>query len=58
MKVNKMDHPNTSIRCEVSSCHYYMCGDHCSAERIEVQPKNAKNSEETDCATFIPEARY
>jgi len=55
MKVNKMDHANTGIKCVVNTCHYYMNGDHCSAERIEVQPKNASSTEQTDCATFIPE---
>ena len=54
MRVNKMDHPNSGIRCIVNTCNYYMSGDHCSAEKIEVQPKNASDSQETDCATFIP----
>lgn len=52
-KVGKMNTPNKGIKCVVNSCHYYMQGDHCAAERIEVQSKNAENSEETDCATFI-----
>jgi hypothetical protein len=34
-----------------------MSGDHCAAERIEVQPKNAVDSQQTDCATFIPETK-
>lgn len=53
--VNKMDRPNEGIKCVVNTCHYYMAGDYCTAERIEVQPKNAKNSQDTDCATFIPD---
>lgn len=53
MKVNKMSNPNTGIKCEVNTCYYYMYGDQCSAEKIEVKPKNALNSEQTDCATFI-----
>lgn len=57
MKVNKMNHPNSGIRCVVNTCHYYMPGDHCAAEMIEVQPKNARDSQDTDCATFIPENR-
>lgn len=57
MSVKKMNQPNSGIKCMVNSCHYYMSGDHCSAERIEVQPKNAVDSQETDCATFIPEKR-
>jgi len=53
MKVNKMQGPNTGIKCVVNTCHYYMDGDHCSAEKIEVQPCNASDSEQTDCATFM-----
>lgn len=55
MKVSKMDHPNAGIKCEVNTCHYYMNGDRCSAEMIEVQPRNAQDSQETDCATFAPD---
>lgn len=51
-----MDHPNQGIRCIVNTCTYYMQGDHCSAEQIEVKPRNASNSQETDCSTFSPEA--
>ncbi|HEX3027809.1 MAG TPA: DUF1540 domain-containing protein [Clostridia bacterium] len=57
MRVNKMDHPNPGIKCIVNTCSYYISGDHCSAEKIEVQPRNAADSQETDCATFIPEKR-
>jgi hypothetical protein len=56
MKVKKMKGPNTGIKCVVNTCYYYMDGDHCSAEKIEVQPRNASNSEQTDCATFIKES--
>lgn len=57
MKVQKMNHPNQGIKCVVNTCHYYMTGDHCAAELIEVQPRNAHSTQETDCATFIPEGR-
>lgn len=57
MSVKKMDKPNSGIKCVVNSCHYYMSGDYCSAERIEVQPRNAADSQQTDCATFIPETK-
>ena len=57
MRVNKMDHANKGIKCVVNTCYYYMSGDKCSAEMIEVQPKNAHNTQETDCATFIPEGQ-
>ncbi|NLY43349.1 MAG: DUF1540 domain-containing protein [Clostridiaceae bacterium] len=55
MKVNKMNRPNEGVKCVVNTCHYYMQGDRCAAEMIEVQPRNAANSQDTDCATFIPE---
>jgi len=57
MNVTKMQSPNTGIKCIVNTCHYYMAGDHCTAEKIEVQPRNASNSDQTDCATFIKEGQ-
>ncbi len=57
MKTTKMDHPNQGIKCEVKNCKYYMSGDHCAANQIEIQNKYANNSQQTDCATFIPEAK-
>lgn len=53
-KVQKMDHHNPGITCFVNTCHYYAAGDHCNAQKIEVQKRNASSSQETDCATFIP----
>lgn len=52
--VPKMNHPNEGIKCVVNTCYYYMQGDKCSAQKIEVQPMNAHDSQETDCATFTP----
>jgi len=57
MKAEKMSRPNEGVKCVVNTCHYYMSGDHCSASQIEVQPKNASDTQETDCATFIPEGQ-
>lgn len=57
MKAEKMSSPNTGIKCVVNTCHYYMSGDHCSAQQIEVQPRDASNAEQTDCATFMPEGQ-
>lgn len=53
-KVQKMDHHNPGIKCVVNTCHYYSQGDHCNAQQIEVQHRNANTSHETDCATFTP----
>ena len=57
MQATKMNQPNEGIKCVVNTCHYYMNGDHCSADKIEVSPRNANNSSETDCSTFTPENR-
>ncbi len=56
MKAQKMDHPNSGIKCVVNTCTYYMQGDHCTADKIEVKPRNASSSQETDCSTFTPGA--
>jgi len=37
MKVQKMNHPNEGIKCVVNTCHYYMNGDYCAAEKVEIQ---------------------
>ncbi len=55
MAAKKMNQPNKGIKCVVNTCYYYMNGDYCSAEKIEVQPRNAANIQETDCTTFIAE---
>ncbi len=52
MNSQKMDHPNDGIKCSVNTCYYYMNGDHCTAEKIHVEPRNATSSDQTDCATF------
>ena len=57
MKAIKMNHPNDGIKCSVNTCHYYMQGDNCTADKIQVEPKNAADSQQTDCSTFIPENR-
>lgn len=54
MSIRKMDKPNEGVKCIVNTCEYYMNGDHCAAEHIQVEPRNAKESDETDCATFAP----
>lgn len=58
MAIKKMDKPNEGVRCVVNTCEYYMAGDHCSAEQIQVEPRNASDSEETDCATFIKKESF
>lgn len=52
MTVKKLDKPNEGVNCVVNTCEYYMSGDHCAAEQIQVAPRNASDSRETDCTTF------
>ena len=57
MVPEKMNHANEGIKCVVNTCYYYMSGEHCAASMIEVQPRNASNTQQTDCATFITTAQ-
>ncbi|HHT65769.1 MAG: DUF1540 domain-containing protein [Caldicoprobacterales bacterium] len=52
-RIEKTNHHLPGVKCVVSSCYYYAKGDHCSAEKIEIQPPEARNTQDTDCATFI-----
>lgn len=54
-RVEKKNQPLAGVKCIVNTCHYYVQGDHCSASKIEIQPQNANSTQETDCATFVPE---
>ena len=53
MRVEKSNAINR-VKCVVNSCQYYESGDQCTASKIEIQPRNAADTEETDCATFSP----
>lgn len=52
-----MDNITEGVKCVVNSCHYYKSGDKCTAGQIEILPKNATSSNETDCGTFKSESR-
>jgi hypothetical protein len=54
-KVERTNHHLSGVKCIVNTCHYYSEGDHCNAAKIEVQPRNASDSQETDCSTFVRE---
>lgn len=54
MRVEKQDDAISRVKCVVNSCRYYGDGDHCLASSIEIQPPEAHDTEETDCATFSP----
>lgn len=47
-----MDNITEGVKCVVNSCHYYKSGDQCTAGKIEILPKNATSSDETDCGTY------
>ena len=53
-RVNKEHNHLPGVKCVVNTCTYYHEGDHCNASNIEIQPTNAKSTQETDCATFAP----
>ena len=53
-RVAKGNNPLSGVKCVVNSCYYWHNGDHCYAQHIEVQPPNAADTEQTDCATFAP----
>ncbi|MEW6308157.1 MAG: DUF1540 domain-containing protein [Bacillota bacterium] len=44
--------PISRVKCVVDSCRFYESGNHCVASQIEIQPPDARDTEETDCATF------
>ncbi len=52
MRVSKESNPITRVKCIVGTCEFWDKGDRCLASSIEIQPQNASDTEETDCATF------
>lgn len=54
MRIEKTGDHLDGVKCVVNTCYYYKEGDRCSASKIEIQPRNAVNTEQTDCATFRP----
>lgn len=42
------------VKCIVNTCKYHHPGDLCSAGKIEIKPRDAQSTEETDCNTFQP----
>lgn len=54
LRASKEDSPINRVKCVVDSCEYWNSGNKCLASMIEIQPPNARDTEETDCATFRP----
>lgn len=53
-RANRQQDPINRVKCVVDTCEFYNYGDHCVASSIEIQPPQASDTEETDCATFKP----
>lgn len=43
------------VKCVVNTCIYHSKDDRCTANKIEIRPRNASTSDDTDCATFRPD---
>jgi hypothetical protein len=53
-RAEKKNQQISGVKCVVNSCYYYEQGDKCHANMIEIQSPNARNTQDTDCATFSP----
>ena len=54
LRVQKAGDSINRVKCSVDSCEYNQFGEQCIAESIEIQPPGARDTQTTDCATFIP----
>jgi hypothetical protein len=52
-RVSKKGQHLQGVKCVVDTCSYNVGGSFCNAAEIEIQPSNARSTEETDCATFV-----
>lgn len=48
----KPKHYNKGINCDAKNCVYNDCACYCTADMINVGPRNATCSSDTVCATF------
>lgn len=53
-RVERKNNHLPGVKCVVNTCYYHAQGDYCNASKIEIQPMNASNTQDTDCATFAP----
>ena len=44
------------VCCDVKTCIYHDCDEHCTASKIMIGPSFAKSSGDTICSTFKPRA--
>lgn len=54
-RLSNSNEPIHRVKCVVDSCHFWASGNHCTAQKIEIEPSGAIDTEMTDCATFLPE---
>lgn len=52
--MRKAQSPIGRVKCVVDTCEFYENGNYCMADTIEIQPPDASDTQETDCATFRP----
>ncbi len=57
MRADKKDRISR-VKCVVDSCEYNEEASYCIASEIEIQPPDAGDTEETDCATFSPRNNF
>ncbi|NPV90788.1 MAG: DUF1540 domain-containing protein [Firmicutes bacterium] len=53
MRVEKSSSSISRVRCVVHNCYYNDHNNSCLANSIEIQPPDARDTEATDCATFV-----
>lgn len=54
----KTNEPLQGVKCSVGDCEYNNENNQCIASQIEVSPKGAKDTEDTDCSTFIKKEQH
>lgn len=50
----KQDSKLDGVKCVVNRCYFWGDGDCCMASQIEIRPRDASTSDDTDCETFFP----
>lgn len=53
-KAQKQNHSLDSVICSVNTCYYNRDGERCLASHIHIEPPEARDTQQTDCATFMP----
>jgi hypothetical protein len=51
-RIEKTQQHLPGVKCVVDSCYYHAAGNYCNAAKIEIQPPDARDTQDTDCVTF------